>query len=129
MKLNNDCIRDILLTLEELCTFENKFTYDIESQPPHLLAKYSREEVLYHIRQCEHSALILKPLYCYGGDIVEISDLSPSGHEYLANIRSDNIWNKTKKVAGEIGATSLSAMVQISSQIITAIIKSQFELT
>ena len=47
MKLNNDCIRDILLTLEELCTFENKFTYDIESQPPHLLAKYSREEVLY----------------------------------------------------------------------------------
>lgn len=115
--------------LEELCTFENKFTYDIESQPPHLLAKYSREEVLYHIRQCEHSALILKPLYCYGGDIVEISDLSPSGHEYLANIRSDNIWNKTKKVAGEIGATSLSAMVQISSQIITAIIKSQFGLT
>ena len=33
-----------------------------------------------------------------GGDIVEISDLSPSGHEYLANIRSDNIWNKTKKL-------------------------------
>ena len=35
---NCPCIRDILLTLEELCTFENKFTYDIESQPPHLLA-------------------------------------------------------------------------------------------
>lgn len=129
MKLNNDCVRDILLTLEEVCTFENKFIYDIASPPPHLLEEYSREEVLYHIRQCEHSALLLEPLYYYGGNLVEISDLSPSGHEYLANIRSDNIWNKTKKVASEIGATSLSAMVQISSQIITAIIKSQFGLT
>ena len=129
MRLNNDCIRDILLTLEENCTFDNEFLYDCEGSVPQLLSKYSHDEIIYHIHQCKMAGLIVGVSYYYGGYSLSISDLSPSGHEYLANIRSDNIWNKTKKVAGEIGTTSLSAMVQISSQIITAIIKSQFGLT
>lgn len=129
MKLNNDCVRDVLLTLEENCTFDSEFLYDCEEAIPQLLSKYSHDEIIYHIRQCEMAGLIVGVSYFDGGCSLSISDLSPSGHEYLANIRSDNIWNKTKKVAGEIGATSLSAMVQISSQIITAIIKSQFGLT
>lgn len=129
MKLNNDCIRDVLLILEENCTFDNVFIYDCEEPVPQLLSKYSHDEIIYHIHQCEMAGLIVGVSYYDGGDSLSISDLSPSGHEYLANIRSDNIWNKTKKVAGEIGATSLSSMVQISSQIITTIIKSQFGLT
>ena len=128
MKLNNDCIRDILLALEEICTFNTTFYYDRDESVPSRLSKYSDEEIVYHIRQCALANLILD-VHFYPDDTIDIADLSPSGHEYLANIRSDNIWNKTKKVASEIGATSLSAMVQISSEIIMAIIKSQFGLT
>lgn len=128
MKLNNDCIRDILLTLEETCTFDTGFIYQRKSSLAHRLTRYSHEEIIYHIRQCELSDLILGTTYYDCGDSLSITDLSPTGHEYLANIRSDTVWEKTKKVAAKVGADSQSAMIQISSQIITAIIKSQFGL-
>ena len=119
MKLNNDCVRDILLTLEEICTYDSSFSYDMDNDKPHLLTPYTHDEILY---------LIIDVHFYDGGDSFDIGDLSPSGHQYLANIRSDKIWNKTKKVASEIGVNSLSAMTQISTQIISSIIKSHFGL-
>ena len=128
MKLNNDCVRDILLTLEEICTYDSSFSYDMDNDKPHLLASYTHDEILYHVNQCRMANLIIDVHFYDGGDSFEIGDLSPSGHQYLANIRSDKIWNKTKKVASEIGVNSLSAMTQISTQIISSIIKSHFGL-
>lgn len=58
MKLNPDCIRDILLVVEKQTDFNNLASFtnreDFEQLP-----MYSPNEIMYHIRQCDHSGLFL----------------------------------------------------------------------
>ena len=92
MKLNADCIRDILLVVEENATYSNDVEEEIIYK--NLTPKYSKEEILYHVRQCEHSGLFLKVTHYFGGFIIQ--DLSPYGHQFVNNIRQDNNWNKLR---------------------------------
>ena len=128
MKLNPDLIRDILLTVEEKCDFDNPMIYDSENNTLELLKPYTHEEIIYHINQCELAQLILGVNFYSNRSVIHIKDLTPAGHEFLANIRKDNIWNNTKAVAEEIGTRSLTALTQISANVVTSIIKSKFGL-
>ena len=129
MKLKPDIVRDILLTVEDECDFDNRFVYDVEKEIPDRLKPYSVNEIAYHVRQCELAELILGVEILEGGEDIIIADLSPEGHEFLANIRKDKIWKNTKAVAKETGCRSLTALTQISANIVTALIKSHFKLT
>lgn len=129
MRLNSDCVRDILLTVETECDFHNVINYRKEENTLERLSKYSHEEIIYHIKQCELSKLILGVTYCDGGTSIFISDLSPEGHKFLANIREDTVWNGVKSVAKKVGSTSLSALTQIASNVVTELIKAQFKIT
>lgn len=123
MKLNLDCIRDILLVLEEHASFGEYVNFESATDYEQT-KKYSNEEVGYHIKQCELSGL----LYDVNWDMLgncSIRDLSPQGHEFLANIRADNNWNKVKKTAIEVGSNSLSAITQIATSVISGIISAK----
>lgn len=125
MKLNPDCIRDILFTVEENTSFYNDMEYT-EDNPqiyPKLMS-YSIDEILYHIKQCEKSYLIDKVLWYSEG--CTITDLTPNGHQFLSNIRSDSAWNKTKEISKNIGSSSLDALKQIATSVISELIKAQF---
>ncbi len=129
MKLNPDCVRDILLEIEDCTDFFQSFLYNVADPKPKHLSKYDHSEIIYHIQQCEFSGLITGVRIYENGDYIEIDDLAPAGHEFLANVRQDTIWNNTKTIAGKIGAKSLDALIQISSNVITELIKAQFGLT
>ena len=83
------------------------------------LTKYSHEEIIYHIRLCSQKSLILGVKYYDNGRLITISDLSPLGHEFLSNIRENNIWSKTKESAKIIGSFSLDTLQQIAINIIS----------
>ena len=121
MKLNPDCTREILLTVESACDYSHIFSYSVCTE---LKKKFSDEELKYHARQCDLAGLF----YGYSSDIAgdwSVKDLSPKGHEFLANIRSDTVWNDVKSVCAKVGTKSLSAIVQIASSVISEIIKAQ----
>ena len=124
MKLNPDCIRAILLTIEENTDNKKGLCYSNKEEFP-LLAVYTENEVRYHINQCELSKLIIITTKFLGGKML-ISDLSPKGHEFLANVQNDNNWNKTKEIANQIGSYSLDALKQIATGVITKLISSKF---
>lgn len=117
MRLNPDCIRDILLTAEKNENMYYPKTYE-------LLSKYETNEVIYHIKQCDMSHLII--LTEYSGNEYSINDLTPQGHEFLANIRTNHIWDNTKSLAKDIGCDSLKSLIDISSKIIINLIKTKF---
>ena len=77
------------------------------------LSCYTHEEILYHIRQCKESGLITEVHYYDGGKHTDISDLTPTGHEFLANIRNDSIW---KKVISKGSGASLSILMELAKQ-------------
>jgi hypothetical protein len=126
MKLNPDCVRDLLLSIEDMSGWNTQLFFPTKFET--LMKIYDIDELRYHVKQCIEFGFISADKGDFEGNHW-ISDLKPSGHEFLANMRSDNIWNNTKETAKKIGATSLSAFVQISSNVIAAIIKSQFGLT
>lgn len=121
MKLNPDCIRDILFVVENNATYSNDVSE--ETIFKELDSKYPREEILYHVRQFEHSGLFLKVVHYFGG--FSIQDLSPYGHQFINDIRQDNNWNRTKDIAKNVGSFSLDVLKDISSQVISTLISNQ----
>lgn len=113
MKLNPDCIRDILLTVEENTGYGNYMRYDEDTEYERL-KPYPIDEVLYHVQQCEYSGLVAKVSY-YMNPGCLIHDLSPKGHEFLANIRMETNWNKTKEIAKSVGSSSLDSITKIAT--------------
>lgn len=115
MKLNPDCIRDILISAENIITFDKWFYYDKDS-PPVSLEDYSHEEIIYHIRQSRDAGLISTSPFYDSGKSVYITDLTPYGHEFLANIRTDTVWNKLRKK----GVSSIPILIQLAKDLALA---------
>lgn len=127
MKLNPDCIRNILLTVEENTTFDKAFVYDYNTYKQYfLLESYTHDEIIYHIHQAELNFLFSKVSYCDNGKLAIIFDLSPTAHEFISNIRSKNNWSKTKEIANKVGSTSINTFIEISSNVISSLISKQF---
>ncbi|MDF2538852.1 MAG: hypothetical protein K0S76_1873 [Herbinix sp.] len=122
MKLNPDCIRDILFAVEETTTFDDDFYYGYEGQTSERLKKYPSDVVMYHIRQCDETGFFIGCKLTIT-DEYYIDDLSPLAHQFLADIRSDNAWNKTKEIAKGIGTFSLDALKQIATSVTAALIQ------
>lgn len=57
--------------------------------------------------------------------IPDTYDLTPDGHEFLANIREDNNWNKIKTISSSIGFASLKVISSIAEGVATAAINQQ----
>lgn len=127
MKLNPDCVRDILLVVESLQNVKHYYRFNSETIPV-LLPNYSVAEVIYHLRQCDLNGLLLNASHTMNYEEYTVSDLTPKGHEFLANIRESKIWNGVKEIAGKVGSSSLDAITQIASNVITELIKAQFGL-
>ena len=114
MKLDPNCIRGLLLTVEEKCDFNNAWEYQRDSFESEYLAEYSHDEILYHIKQAERSGFIEGVHYYDGGADVIICDLTPKGHEFLANIRNTTIWEKVKSKASD---ASLPIIFEIAKDV------------
>lgn len=107
MKLNLDCVRDILLTLEEIT--DGVTQYDIgEYNYGNYTSKYSYKEYAYHLRQCIDSGLI-KGRYedfsiCFQG-------ITCKAYTFLANAREDKLWSKFKEIAQKFGCFNIDTLV------------------
>ena len=124
MKLNPDCIRDILIYVEENTDLRNMIGISPVTLPEQL-SSYEPNEVMYHIKQCELSGMFGEKVSWYHGGNCMIRYLSPAGHQFLSDIRSDNAWSKTKQIAANVGVNAIDTLKQIAAGVITALIQSQ----
>lgn len=121
MKLNPDCVRDILLCIETIHSINCHYSFN-EDSIHNDFPNYSYDEVMYHARQCYLSGYFYDATYL-NHSVLSVRDLSPEGHTFLNNIRSDNIWKHTKNIAFKLGSFSLSALSQIASNVVAELIK------
>ncbi len=118
MKLNPDCVRDILLAVEDTTDLNKPFRYS-KAGPRHpRISPYTHDELLYHFRQCNEAHLFSRYVGDDMGRLIVISDLSPDGHKFLANIRNNSIWSKLKAAFKSIGANSLPVLIQAVADIV-----------
>jgi hypothetical protein len=124
MMLNPDCVRDVLLTIEDIVDFDTEFEYNAGDSYERL-NKYTDKEIRYHINQCDRSGYLIDVSH-YSDLQITVGDLQPKDHEFLANIRNDTIWKRTKSKANEVGSLSLTTLATIAANVISSILKEQF---
>ena len=109
MKLNYDLIREILFKIEEIsdgCT-----NYVSQSFVEECFPDYQNNDVFNHLKNLRQSKLI-EPM-----DIACIIDLTPQGHEYLNNIRTDTAWNQVKAKIQPLGSVALSVVAEVAKSL------------
>ena len=130
MKLNPDCVRDVLLMVEsEQSMNANGIVGQISSDQllkSALAEQYSSDDIVYSCKQLiDNGMLAGKEARMIRNVSYVINDISPAGHEFLENIRSNTTWKKTKEKASKVGSFALTALSGIASRIISdAIINS-----
>lgn len=122
MKLNPDCIRDILITVEENVGFMDSIEINEENYTQfNELQSYSYNEIGYHINQCNLSNFFTQTIPILDGSFI-IMDLSPKAHDFLANIRSESNWKKIKEKAASVGSFSLNVLSQVAANYISSLL-------
>lgn len=122
MKLNNDCVRDLLLYIEE-----NVGIKDDVVIPGLTLSSYTNDELLYTALKLNEAGYLNARVsnYMDGSCEIEINSLTWQGHKFLDNIRDDGVWATTKGIVSKFSSVSLSVIENIASQVITNIINQQ----
>ena len=121
MKLNQDCLRDLMLELEDKL-FINTHIYTDEFRTLKIFDKYSDEDVYYSLKQLikmglidgatKNQAATVQPYY------IDVYDIEPKGHEFLNNVRDDNVWKETKKRISKFASVSIPVLQQVSTAVI-----------
>lgn len=126
MKLNPDCIRDILLLIERN-EQNSSYLYEQDSRPA-MLRSYTNSEIMYHASQCSKHGFIEGFSANDSETNFFVVDITPAGHEFLANIRNDTFFNRVKSICKDIGVSSLKDVAHVASLATTTLIKSYFKI-
>lgn len=103
MKRDNDLIRELLFRLErEEDYISNSFVVHDD------LSEEERREVGHIMLLADQGFVALSGKY---GDQVRITNL---GHDFLAAIRDETVWNKTKEAAQTAGAATLGVIFDLA---------------
>lgn len=109
MRLNMDCVRDILLCVEEntsltkVCVFTDprpgyEDIFSEQETPEYrasLVDKYGADSTFYHVRYCTQAGLVSR-VESEGTTAIIVYDLTPAGHELINNIRKTKIGIKLR---------------------------------
>lgn len=115
MKLNHDCVRSIMLELEEKLTLDEHM-HLLQLREFDTFKKYGEDASSYTIlKLIEAGFLNGKPLYA-GNKLyhLTVSSITFAGHEFLDNIRDDKTWSKAKSLAQSLAGASISLVAKLA---------------
>ena len=113
MRINYDCVRDLLISLEELLVFDDSLQYpstrlaQVCSFP--LMINYSKADIAYSSLMLDEAGYGDFQILNADDSIVDIiySGITFNGHQYLDGIKSSKVWTAVKQKVGD-GAASLT---------------------
>lgn len=136
MKLNHNCVRDILLYLESVPYVKTNCNGDVEFTGVWLdniceaLPKYSKDVIFYALFELDDGGYINISESDTDDAITSccVNYITYAGHEFLNTIRANPTWEKTLSIAGNVGNFGLQMLAKIAEGVTTAFIKQQLGL-
>lgn len=125
MRLNHDCVRDLMLLSEENLNMSNYIRCScIHSE------QYTCEELVYTASKLIEAGYLKGDFLSSsaGKRDTIISSITWSGHEFLDNIRDDGVWKITKDKLSKFSSVSISIISKVATQVITNLINNQLGL-
>lgn len=127
MKLNPDCIRDLMLRLEKITGTYPDSPYQFReinaSSLMHvneISSKYQYNEVVYTLIQLAESGYISMSFVCDNDRLClkmgNVLYVTPKGHEFIAAMSNETVWKShVTPVLKAFGAVSLSIVESVAS--------------
>ena len=118
MRLNPDCVREVLLITESLKPRNYVDLRLVETQ-------FDTEELVYAGKK------LIEAHYLKGNimefisgepDEVTIREMTMSGHALLDNIRDPKVWSETKTIVSKLGTASLHIFSEVAASVITSML-------
>lgn len=120
MMLDHDCVREILLAVEQ-CPFNQATNVEKLSEQ---LPDFDRETIWYAcLKMGEGELLDVMTVPMMGSNlpgIKQITGMTYQGHEFLDTIREKSAWDKTKEIAKKTGAGSIKFLGEIAKEVAKA---------
>lgn len=140
MKLDPDCVRDLMLFCEEHTYIKTEeigrytaaryhvlYVDSMRHIPP--LNKYDTGALIYHIIQLSESGYLatdfrFDPVENFRHNALPaIYYVTPKGHEFIASIVGKAQWDKISKILRSLGSVSLTVIETVSKGIASAAIE------
>lgn len=131
MRLNPNCIRDVLLYLEDNLTISKSYdtfyfeslTLDKISQD---LPSYPSTELVNTILILNEGGYILSSADYSGAGLVylEVNRITYSGYQFIEKIRPETVWKKLGKILSNAGSFSFDLISTTALEILTSRITS-----
>lgn len=140
MKLDPDCVRDLMLFCEEHTYIKTEeiggytaaryhvlYVDSMRLVPP--LNKYDAGALIYHIIQLSESGYLATDFHFdpvenfRHNELPTIYYVTPKGHEFIATIAEKAQWEKTSRMLRSFGSVSLAVIETISKGIASAAIE------
>ena len=120
MKLEPNCVRDLLLTLEEVESIDDEgflkgFSIN-QFIKAKRMSKYSRGQILYTFRMIKDGGLVSYHGHYQGGMFIHQfgteDGITYAGHQFLASIRDNTVWRKALDKLANISGTASLAIIK-----------------
>nr|DAZ43064.1 MAG TPA: YjcQ protein [Caudoviricetes sp.] len=142
MKINPDCVRDLLIYCVKNTSVANDYVQDPDKNcimhfhilcvdsmiKDDALAAYSFGELVYHIIQLSDDGFLATDYRFHREQQKEkfpaprIFYVTPKGHNFVSETYEKQRWNSVKKALSAVGSVSLPVMEQVAGSIATAAI-------
>lgn len=126
MKLNYDCLRLILLKIEEDLEWDDDLNYYFLNLDSFVrgLKDFPKAEIAYTLKMGIEANLINGYVKDCDSCILDIIcfDLTYEGHQFLDTVRENKIWRKTKEILSAVGGASLSVITSVANDCLTGFI-------
>lgn len=131
MKLNLECIRAVMLSLESELIFTDdgdcltKNDVSLE-QLCESLPEYEKCDIFYSLFNLDQAGYLNISVQWTSDSVYEcvVNYMTYDGHEFLNEIRDSNRWDKVKTITSAIRNYSLSAVSSIAEGVTSAAISS-----
>lgn len=130
MELNHDCVRQVLLDLENNLGLPNN-PHDFKDVIfPKTFDTYGKDNVEYTLLKLRDANYIdAKPHYA--NDLLlsfYISSITWEGHQFLDTIRDSKIWKKTKNILSHLESASITFASNVASSVLSDFISGKIKL-
>ena len=125
MKLNYDCLRDVLLSIESIDQISENFQIQpvwcdkLLSFPQ--LENYRKQDIIYSVMMAIEDKLIIGEINTIGYEITDfyILRLTAKGHEFVEKIRPKSNWDNIKEILQKLGVTSINIIGITAQKVVT----------
>lgn len=113
MKLNPDCVKDIMVFLEENLSRDKYF---VPNQISESLKRYPYDEIEHCVKTLFEEKWV-NGIVQKQGDFYLVKEITPLGYEFLKIAHDDNLWNKTTSVLKSFAILALSTILDVAKGI------------